>query len=163
MIEVTKHARMEKKLAEAAYGPLTLANTKLVGNYYIWPFPVQIIGVENLPDDYDPTKRYRFKIPESYGEEDLIADIRSLVALHGVPRIARGSSRGLDLELRDDAKPPTVGKMNDAKKQAWVIAHAGDQLFKAMTEKGGPLTPGDYITLYNGLHTDTTPTTDATV
>lgn len=158
MFEVTKHARMEKAKAEKTYGPLTLANTNLVGSYYVWPFPVEIIGAgETVPDDYDPTKRYRFKILDTYGVEDMILDIRTLEVKHGVARLARSLSRGLDLELRDDSKPPMVGKMNDAKKQAWVIAHAGDQLFAAMTTKGGPLTPADYITLYNELHAETTP------
>ena len=163
MISVTKHARREREKAEKEYSPSTLAGCKLLPpnnadgtppsgttQYYVWPFPVEVLGTGDIiPADYDPAKRYRFKILDSYTEDDLVADIRTLAQKHGVKRIARGTHRGLDLELRDDAKPPTLGKMSDDKKVAYVMANFGEAVFAIMTEKGKALTSSDLISIYN--------------
>lgn len=163
MFQVTKHARRSREKAEKEYSPALLTNCPLVPpnqvdgtaptgvtQYFVWPFQVEVLGAgDKVPTDYDPKARYRFKILDGYGEDDLIADIRTLAQKHGVARIARGTHRGLDLELRDDATPPVLGKMSDAKKIEFVMANLGTEVFALMTEKGSALTPADLIKLYN--------------
>ena len=72
-------------------------------------------------DDYDPTKRNRFKPIEGYTDDDLLRDVGALLSLYGTPVVAGMINSGVDLELRATATPKGSAKMKDSDKVTFIM------------------------------------------
>lgn len=126
MFTITKNARIHESVAADKFSQAERASmTKERGsNYYVWPFQVPILGCGNdVPSDYDQNGRTRFDRDAGYTVGDLQLDIEQLVTKHGLDLLVSAVNRGVDLELRADARPTPKAKMSDTDKACWVMAN----------------------------------------
>ena len=147
MFTITKNARIKRSVASTQFSTAEVASMKAEPgtDYYRWPFDVEIVGCgTTVPKDYDPKDRYRFIMETSYSVTAFQKDIKSLIEKHGLSTCVGGWNRGLDLALRDKAKPKPKAKMSDNDKVAFIVGAHGD-----VVASGKLKTIADYVKYFD--------------
>ena len=131
MFIISKNARISARVASESFSQADISNMKSEirsgDKWFFWPFDVDVIGCGDVgPVDYDPEVRYRFDDDPDYEVNNLLEDVRTLSDKHGVAFLVKSFNRGLDLELRQKARPKPSAKMSDNDKAAHVMIHNPD-------------------------------------
>lgn len=135
MYTITKNARIHESVASDKFSVAERSSMRKEAgtNYFAFPFSTEIVGCgDSAPTDYDQNGRTRFARDEAYTPEDLAADIVVLCERRGLKTVVNGLNRGLDLELRSEARPTPKSKMSDADKALWVMSNNKEVALEAV-------------------------------
>ncbi len=124
---VTKLARCHFKKAGEMYSQASLDSADRKGDWYVWEFECPVPGCE-VPDDYNPEVRHRFKMAEGYSTQEFLGDVEALCADFSLQTVHSALITGLDLELRAKAPPKkkSTRGLTDNDKAAWILANKPD-------------------------------------
>ena len=130
MFTVPKNARIHESQASEKYSVAEIDAMKreTVGSkWYAFPFNCPVIGCgDTAPDEYDRTAKARFDQDDDYDVSMLAEDVVDLAETYGLKLVVTAINRGVDLELRQKARPTPKAKMSDNDKMAYIIGNHAD-------------------------------------
>lgn len=147
MFKVQKHADMSQKAAiKAGYSTAEIAGwaeysyevTYADGSKetrYKWPFTTTVLGCgTTVPEDYNPKKQYKFKVPKDTSKKQALAEFEAAMDAGITPHaLLSGSNGGIDLDDRAKAPPKAQGRVTEADKLHWVVVNRPKRAAKCST------------------------------
>ena len=134
MFTVPKNARIHESQASEKYSVAEIAAMKKESggsNYYAFPFNCPVIGCgDTAPAEYDQTAKARFAQDDDYDVAQLAEDVVFLAETYSLKLVVTGINRGVDLELRGNARPTPKAKMSENDKQAYISNNHPDEARK---------------------------------
>ena len=148
MFDVEKKARMSETVAASRFSTAEVKafeSMRIPGSkYFGWDFTTTVIGCGNdVPADFNPDEKFRFKMADDYDVQQISMDVASLVGEYGLKTMVDVINGGLDLDRRNTAPPKPRAKMDDGDKAAWVISNG---------KMGTAKTLADFVKVYDDLN-----------
>ena len=148
MFDVEKKARMSETVAASRFSTAEVKafeSMRIPGSrYFGWDFTTTVIGCGmDVPADFNPDEKFRFKMVDGYNNKVLAVDIVALSEKYGLKTIVDVVNGGLDLDRRNTAPPKPRAKMDDGDKAAWVISNG---------KMGNAKTLADFVKVYDDLN-----------